>query len=79
MPSDRGIKNGRYFLSALERSILVQTIEEYFQLPWLSQGRSGFLGAVARSLAEINPRWTKRAVRIWFNNNKHAYVKSQDN
>jgi allantoicase len=36
MQSDRGIMNGRHFLNAFERSILVQTIEKYFQLPRLS-------------------------------------------
>jgi hypothetical protein len=37
MQSDGEIKNGRHFLSALERSILMQTIEEYFQLPQCSK------------------------------------------
>jgi hypothetical protein len=77
MHSDEEIKDGRYFPSALEQSILMQTIEKYFQLPERSEDRSVVVQTVTRQLAEINPRWTNRAVRLWFNNNKRACLKSQ--
>jgi hypothetical protein len=76
MHSDEDIKDGRYFPSEKEQVILMQTIEKYFQLPERSEDRSIVVQTVTAQLSDINPRWTNRAVRLWFNNNKRACLKS---
>jgi hypothetical protein len=70
-------KDGRYFPSLKEQSILMQSIDKYFQLPQRSEERSLVVQSVTGQLAEINTRWTNRAVRLWFNNNKRSCLKSQ--
>jgi hypothetical protein len=70
-------KDGRYFPSLKEQSILMQSIDKYFQLPERSEERSLVVQSVTGQLAEINTRWTNRAVRLWFNNNKRSCLKSQ--
>ena len=76
MHSDEDMKDGRYFPSPKEQAILTQTIDQYFSLPERSEQRSIVVQNVTTKLSEINPRWTHRAVRLWFNNNKRTCLKS---
>ncbi|OHS95552.1 hypothetical protein TRFO_10442 [Tritrichomonas foetus] len=76
MHSDEELKDGRYFPSPKEQAILTQTIDQYFSLPERSEQRSIVVQNVTAKLAEINPRWTHRAVRLWFNNNKRTCLKT---
>lgn len=75
MHSDEEVKDGRYFPSQQEQAILTQTIDQYFQLPERSEERALCVQKVTAQLAEINPRWTNRSVRLWFNNNKRTCLK----
>ena len=75
MHSDEEVKDGRYFPSPQEQAILTQQIDKYFQLPERSEERSLCVQQVTAQLANINPRWTNRSVRLWFNNNKRTCLK----
>jgi WD40 repeat protein len=75
MQSDEELRDARYFPSMKEQTILLQTIEKYFRLPERSEERSAVVQTVTSQLVEINPRWTNRAVRLWFNNNKRTCLK----
>ena len=79
MQSDEEIKDNRYFPTKEEQFILTQTIEKYFSLPERSEERAIVVKSVTSKLHEINPRWTNRAVRLWFNNNKKSCLKSPSN
>lgn len=76
MHSDEELKDGRYFPSPKEQTILTQTISQYFALPERSEQRSIIVQNVTQKLVEINPRWNHRAVRLWFNNNKRTCLKT---
>lgn len=64
----------RYYPSPVEQSILIKNVQAYFQKPERSVERNQIADSVAAQLQTISPHWTHRAVRLWFNNNKHAYM-----
>ncbi|OHT10569.1 hypothetical protein TRFO_20059 [Tritrichomonas foetus] len=65
--------NKRYYPSPMEQSILVQSVGNYFSKPERSVERNKIAAEVSAALMKINNHWTHRAVRLWFNNNKHTY------
>ena len=64
----------RYYPTPVEQSILIQNVHAYFQKPERSVERNQIAESVASQLQKFSPHWTHRAVRLWFNNNKHAYM-----
>lgn len=64
----------RYYASPQEQKILVQGLIRYFSLPERSQNRNKVVKEVASYLSMISPHWSHRAVRLWFNNNRHTYL-----
>ena len=60
----------RYYPQQEELNILNQSISKYFSFPERSQERSTFAAEISDQLQKISQHWTKRAVRLWFNNNK---------
>ncbi|OHT08846.1 hypothetical protein TRFO_22509 [Tritrichomonas foetus] len=64
----------RYYATPQEQKILVQGLQQYFSLPERSQNRNKIAKDVSRFLCMFSPHWTHRAVRLWFNNNKHTYL-----
>jgi hypothetical protein len=67
---------GRYYANAQEQKVLVQGLQSYFALPERSQNRNKIAKEVSRFLRFFSPHWTHRAVRLWFNNNRHTYFPS---
>lgn len=68
-----GNDSKRYYPSPMEQSILVQNVGNYFSKPERSVERNKIAADVSAQLTKINPHWSHRAVRLWFNNNKHTY------
>lgn len=64
----------RYYASPQEQKILVQGLLRYFSLPERSQNRNKIVKEVASYLSMLSPHWSHRAVRLWFNNNRHTYL-----
>ena len=75
MKSNKDISNARYYANAAEQQILVQGLQRYFSLPERSQNRNKITKEVSQFLQCFSPHWSHRAVRLWFNNNKHSYFK----
>lgn len=65
--------NGRYYANPIEQQILVQGLQRYFSLPERSQNRNKIAKEISTYLRRFSPHWSHRAVRLWFNNNKHTY------
>lgn len=70
--------NARYYASPQEQKILVQGLLRYFSLPERSQNRNKVVKEVATYLSMLSPHWSHRAVRLWFNNNRHTYLPSMN-
>lgn len=70
---DVGNDNKRYYPSQMEQTILSQSVQNYFSKPERSVERNKIAAEVSAKLSQINPHWTHRAVRLWFNNNKHTF------
>ncbi|OHT05917.1 hypothetical protein TRFO_26200 [Tritrichomonas foetus] len=66
--------NGRYYANPVEQQILIQGLQRYFSLPERSQNRNKIAKEVSTFLRCFSPHWSHRAVRLWFNNNKHTYL-----
>lgn len=64
----------RYYASPQEQKILVHGLIRYFSLPERSQNRNKIVKEVASYLSMLSPHWSHRAVRLWFNNNRHTYL-----
>ncbi|KAH0790816.1 U5 small nuclear ribonucleoprotein [Histomonas meleagridis] len=64
----------RYYPNSIEQSILVQNVKRYFSQPERSQERTKIANEVSEELLKYSPHWTHRTVRLWFNNNKHAFT-----
>ena len=71
---DIGNDSKRYHPSQLEQSILVQNVGNYFSKPERSVERNKIAANVSTQLMKISDHWNHRAVRLWFNNNKHTYI-----
>lgn len=67
------VSNARYYANPSEQQILIQGLQRYFSLPERSQNRNKIAKEVSQFLRCFSSHWTHRAVRLWFNNNKHAY------
>ena len=74
---DEDSKEGRYFPSQQEQDILSSSIENYFSYPERSDQRAQIVQQITSQLLKISPRWNNRAVRLWFNNNKKTYLKTE--
>lgn len=70
--------NARYYANPIEQQILIQGLQRYFSLPERSQNRNKIAKDVSTFLRRFSPHWSHRAVRLWFNNNKHTYFGSND-
>ena len=68
-----GNDSKRYYPSPMEQSILVQNVGNYFSKPERSVERNKIAADVSAQLMKISDHWNHRAVRLWFNNNKHTY------
>lgn len=77
MKSNDDISNARYYANAAEQQILIQGLQRYFSLPERSQNRNKITKEVSQFLQCFSPHWSHRAVRLWFNNNKHSYFNGQ--
>ncbi|KAH0789003.1 hypothetical protein GPJ56_007079 [Histomonas meleagridis] len=64
----------RYYPNSVEQSILIQNVKRYFSQPERSQERTKIANEVSEELLKYSPHWTHRTVRLWFNNNKHAFT-----
>ncbi|KAK8881769.1 hypothetical protein M9Y10_044405 [Tritrichomonas musculus] len=71
---DDYVSSARYYASPQEQKILIQGLQRYFSLPERSQNRNKIAKEVSTILRMYSPHWTHRAVRLWFNNNKHTYL-----
>lgn len=60
----------RYFPQTAEINILKGSIAKYFSFAERSPERSSFSAEISEQLQKYSTHWTKRAVRLWFNNNK---------
>jgi hypothetical protein len=69
---------GRYFANPQEQKILIQGLQSYFAFPERSQNRNKIAKEVSQFLHLFSPHWTHRAVRLWFNNNRHTYLGDAD-
>lgn len=72
-PSQGGDGHQRYYPTAMEQTILVQNVARYFSFPERSVDRNKVAAEVSSRLTKISDHWTHRAVRLWFNNNRHTY------
>ena len=66
--------HARYYANSNEQKILIQGLKHYFSLPERSQNRNKVAKDVSNYLRRLSPHWTHRAVRLWFNNNRHTYM-----
>ena len=66
--------SARYYASPQEQKILINGLQRYFSLPERSQNRNKIAKEVSQFLSMYSPHWSHRAVRLWFNNNKHTYM-----
>lgn len=64
----------RYHANPAEQQILIQGLQRYFFFPERSQNRNKIARDVSNLLRCYSPHWTHRAVRLWFNNNRHTYL-----
>jgi hypothetical protein len=64
----------RYHPNPQEQRVLIQGLRNYFSLPERSPIRNKVAHDVSDFLRHFSPHWTHRAVRLWFNNNKHTYL-----
>ncbi|KAK8890888.1 hypothetical protein M9Y10_028087 [Tritrichomonas musculus] len=78
MKTNNDISNARYYANAAEQQILIQGLQRYFSLPERSQNRNKITKEVSQFLRCFSPHWSHRAVRLWFNNNKHSYFNTQN-
>lgn len=62
----------RYHPSIPEQSILAPNLKKYFSYPERSPDRGRIASEVSAQLREYSNHWTNRAVRLWFNNNRHT-------
>ena len=74
MSNNEEIGTARYYANPAEQQILIQGLHRYFSLPERSQNRNKIAKEVSQFLRCFSPHWSHRAVRLWFNNNKHTYV-----
>lgn len=70
MSSEEEQKEQRHYCTASETKVLQQYIEKFFSFPERSDERTQVVTEVTSLLSEINDRWTRRSVRLWFNNNR---------
>jgi hypothetical protein len=66
--------SSRYHPTTVETQILIQGLQRYFALPERSRTRNIVASEVSHHLRCLSPHWSHRAVRLWFNNNKHNYL-----
>ena len=69
----------RYYPQQQELAILNGAIAQYFSYAERSPERSSLANDVSAQLQKFSPHWTKRAVRLWFNNNKNTAPGNQPN
>jgi hypothetical protein len=60
----------RYYPNSAEQEILTNAIATYFSYGERSTERNAFAEKISGQLQKFSSHWTKRAVRLWFNNNK---------
>jgi hypothetical protein len=70
---DDAANAARYYANPAEQKVLVAGLQRYFALPERSQNRNRIAKEVSQYLRYFSPHWSHRAVRLWFNNNKHTY------
>ena len=70
--------HARYYANSNEQKILIQGLKHYFSLPERSQNRNKVAKDFSNYLRSFSPHWTHRAVRLWFNNNRHTYLPAGD-
>ena len=70
--------NQRYYPSDDELSLLIPALKKYFTYPERHQMRNTITEDLSVTLKKISPHWTQRLIRIWFNNNKHQYLLSNN-
>jgi hypothetical protein len=63
----------RYYANPAEQKVLIAGLQRYFALPERSQNRNRVAKEISQYLRFFSPHWSHRAVRLWFNNNKHTY------
>jgi hypothetical protein len=66
--------SARYYANPAEQNILISGLRRYFSLPERSKDRNRIAYEVTQCLRYFSPHWSHRAVRLWFNNNKHTYL-----
>ena len=71
-------QNGRYYANPAEEQIRIQGLRRYFSYPERSQNRNQIAKEVSAFLRAFSPHWSHRAVRLWFNNNKHTYFNENE-
>jgi hypothetical protein len=76
-PMPKGETSVRYYANSIEQNILIAGLHRYFSLPERSQNRNRIAKDVSQYLRFFSPHWSHRAVRLWFNNNKHTYFESE--
>lgn len=74
MEKDYSETGPRYHANPAEQQILIQGLQRYFFFPERSQNRNKIARDVSNMLRCYSPHWTHRAVRLWFNNNRHTYL-----
>lgn len=74
--ASRDLNGGRYYANPCEQKVLVDGLRRYFMLPERSETRNRIAKEVSEFLRQYSPHWSHRAVRLWFNNNKHTYINS---
>lgn len=65
-----GNDSKRYYPMEQEHDILTGGIAQYFSYAERSPERSSFAAEISAKLQKFSNHWTKRAVRLWFTNNK---------
>ena len=68
-----GEDSRRYYPAPMEQSVLLKHIAQYFSYPERSVERNKVAADVSAILSKMSNHWTHRAVRLWFNNNRHSY------
>ena len=68
----------RYYANPNEQKILIYGLHKYFAYPERSRPRNSVAKETSCFLRRFSPHWTPRAVRLWFNNNRHTYMPPAD-
>jgi hypothetical protein len=63
----------RHYTTILEEAILADAFLLFRSKPERSAERAAILNAVATHVRDMDAHWDTRRVRLWFNNNTHAF------